>query len=89
MAPAMRREFGERITALVINLPRLGVDAYENRLDIEGFRYKGDDSRDEDLHDVWQANDMDEQSQQATWSRWCWAAPTSASAPETPPTIRR
>jgi hypothetical protein len=65
MAPAMRREFGDRITALVINLPRLGVDAYENRLDAEGFRYKGDDSRDEDLHDVWQANDMDEQSQQA------------------------
>jgi hypothetical protein len=64
LAPAMQKEFGDRITALVINLPRLGVDAYENRLDIEGFRFKGDDSRDEDLHDAWQANDMDEQSQQ-------------------------
>jgi hypothetical protein len=64
MAPAMRREFGDRITALVINLPRFGVDAYENRLDIEGFRFKGDSSRDEDLHDIWQANDGDEQSQQ-------------------------
>ena len=64
MAPAMREEFGDRITALVINLARLGTDAYENRLDINGFRFKGDTSRDEDLHDVWQANDMDEQSQQ-------------------------
>lgn len=65
LAPAMRREFGERITALVVNLPRVGTDAYENRLDINGFRFKGNASRDEDLHDVWQANDMDEQSQQA------------------------
>jgi hypothetical protein len=45
MAKAMAREFGERIAALVINWPRLGADAYENRLDIEGFRYAGDSSR--------------------------------------------
>lgn len=64
LAPAMRREFGERITALVMNLPRIGADAYENRLDVEGFRFKGDDSRDEDLHEVWQANNCDELSQQ-------------------------
>jgi hypothetical protein len=32
MAPAMRREFGDRITALVINLPRFGADAYEHDL---------------------------------------------------------
>jgi hypothetical protein len=64
LAPAMIREFGERITALVINWPRLGVDAYENRLDIEGFRYAGDSSRDDDLWAVWQANNCDEQAQQ-------------------------
>src|SRR5690242_11074707 len=64
LAPAMRKEFGDRITPLILNLPRFGVDAYENRLDIEGFRFKGDDSRDEDLWDVWQANNGDEQSQQ-------------------------
>jgi hypothetical protein len=65
MAPAMRSEFGDRITALIINWPRLGADAYENRLDIEGFRFAGDDSRDEELWSAWQAMDMDEQSQQA------------------------
>jgi hypothetical protein len=64
MARAMVREFGERITALVINWPRLGVDAYENRLDIEGFRYAGDSSRDDELWSVWQANNCDEQAQQ-------------------------
>lgn len=64
LAPAMRREFGERITALVINWPRLGTDAYENRLDIEGFRYANDDARDDDLWTVWQANNCDEQAQQ-------------------------
>jgi hypothetical protein len=64
LAPAMRKEFGDRITALVINWPRLGADAYENRLDVEGFRYAGDSARDDDLWSVWQANNMDEQSQQ-------------------------
>jgi hypothetical protein len=64
MARAMVREFGERITALVINWPRLGVDAYENRLDIEGFRYAGDSSRDDELWSVWQANNCDELAQQ-------------------------
>jgi hypothetical protein len=65
LAPAMRKEFGERITALVINWPRLGADAYENRLDVEGFRYAGDAARDDDLWSVWQANNCDELSQQA------------------------
>lgn len=64
MAPAMIKEFGERITALVINWPRLSADAYENRLDIEGFRYAGDSSRDDDLWATWQANNCDELSQQ-------------------------
>jgi hypothetical protein len=65
LAPAMRREFGERITTLVMNLARIGTDAYEARLDVEGFRYSGDDSRDQGLWDIWQANDGDEQAQQA------------------------
>lgn len=65
MVPALQREFGDRITQLVLNWPRLGADAYENRLDIEGFRFKGDDSADEKLAEVWQANDCDEQSQKA------------------------
>lgn len=64
LAPAMIKEFGERITALVINWPRLGADAYENRLDIEGFRYSRDAGRDDDLWSTWQANNGDELSQQ-------------------------
>jgi len=89
MAPAMRREFGDRISALVINLPRIGADAYENRLDIEGFRFAGDDARDSDLWDVWQANDMDEQSQQANLESVAlsraYACVGSPDSPDDPP----
>lgn len=91
MAPAMRREFGDRITALVINLARIGADAYENRLDIEGFRFAGDDSRDQVLHDAWQANDLDEQSQQGhlecvALSR-SYVCVGSSDSPEDPPVV--
>lgn len=65
LAPALQEEFGERITALVLNWPRMVADAYENRLDVEGFRYAGISSGDEELWATWQANDLDEQSQQA------------------------
>lgn len=65
LAPALQEEFGERITALILNWPRVVADAFENRLDVEGFRFAGDSSGDEDLWAVWQANDLDEQSQQA------------------------
>ena len=44
LAPVLQEEFGERITALVLNWPRVVADAYENRLDVEGFRYAGDSS---------------------------------------------
>ena len=65
MAPALERELDGRILQLVLNWPRLGADAYENRLDVEGFRFKGESSGDENLWAVWQANNCDEQSQQA------------------------
>lgn len=65
MAPALEKEVGDRIAQLVINWPRLVADAFEARLDIEGFRYRGSESSDEELWNVWQANDLDEQSQQA------------------------
>jgi len=64
IAPALQKEFGERITALIINWPRLVTGAFEERLDVEGFRYAGDSSGDDDLWETWQANDLDEQSQQ-------------------------
>lgn len=65
MAPALQEEFGDRITALVLNFPRMIVDAAVPRLRVDGFRYAGNSSGDQSLWDVWQANDMDEQSQQA------------------------
>lgn len=65
MAPAMQKELGDRITQLTLNWARLGADAYENRLDVEGFRFPGKPSGDDALWGVWQENDLDEQSQQA------------------------
>lgn len=65
VAPALRDEIGDTVTELVINWARTVADAFENRLDIEGFRYPGALSGDDDLWAVWQANNMDEQSQMA------------------------
>ena len=65
MAPQLERELGPRITQLVLNWPRLGVDAYESRLDVEGFRVAGEVEGSEDLWEIWRANDLDEISQQA------------------------
>lgn len=65
MSEAMREEIGETVAELVINWARLVADAYETRLDIEGFRFADSDSGDDDLWHAWQYNQMDEQSQQA------------------------
>jgi len=65
MAKAMEDEIGDRVYQLIINILRFGAEAYENRLDIEGFRYRGRASSDEELWRIWQANGLDEQSQQA------------------------
>ena len=65
MAPAMQAEIGDRVSQLVLNWLRFGAEAYENRLDVEGFRYRGSDSSDDDLWAIWQANGLDEQAQQA------------------------
>lgn len=64
MAKAMEDEIGDRVHQLIINILRYGAEAYENRLDIEGFRYRGASSSDEELWRMWQANGLDEQSQQ-------------------------
>lgn len=60
----MRSEFGDKITNLAINWPLLVTDSYENRLDVEGFRFPGESSGDSDLWAMWQSNNMDEQSSQ-------------------------
>lgn len=62
--PELQQSMGQRLRSLVINLPRLVVDSIEERLDVEGFRVAGAEDADEELWRIWQANDLDEQSQQ-------------------------
>lgn len=42
--------------------PRIAVDSIEERLDVEGFRFPGASDADTDLWDIWQANNLDEES---------------------------
>lgn len=63
--PELLEELGDQIRQVVINWPRLVVDSLEERLDVEGFRYADDESAAKDLWKIWQANGMDEKSQQA------------------------
>jgi hypothetical protein len=46
---------------VVLNWPRVTVDAIERRLDVQGFR-AGDGKPDSGLWDVWQYNNMDERA---------------------------
>lgn len=64
MAPELQAELQETVRQVVINWPRLVVDSIEERLDVEGFRFPGEPDSDDELWRIWQANDMDEQSQQ-------------------------
>jgi len=63
--PELLEELGDQIRQVVINWPSLVVDSLEERLDVEGFRYADDEAAAEDLWAIWQANGMDEKSQQA------------------------
>lgn len=45
--------------------PRVTVDALEERLDVEGFRYASSSDGDHALWSIWQANNLDEESQLA------------------------
>ncbi|WP_327703629.1 phage portal protein [Streptomyces decoyicus] len=65
MHPELLAEIGDQIRQVVINWPRLIVDAIEERLDVEGFRYPDADEPSDELWRIWQANGMDGQSQQA------------------------
>ncbi|MFD5509015.1 phage portal protein [Streptomyces sp. NPDC127051] len=64
MAPELQAELQETVRQVVINWPRLVVDSLEERLDVEGFRFPDEPDSDAELWRIWQANDMDEQSQQ-------------------------
>jgi hypothetical protein len=65
MSAAMQRELGPTLRSVVLNWPRLVVDAYAARMKVEGFRYAGDDDTDDDLWAVWQANNLDKLFKQA------------------------
>lgn len=62
--PELQASMGDRLQSLVINWPRLVVDSIEERLDVEGFRVGGAEAADAELWRIWQANDLDEMSQQ-------------------------
>ncbi len=65
MAPEVRASLGNRLPPLVLNWPRLVVSALEERLDVDGFRLTRDEPADRELWRIWQANSLDEGSQQA------------------------
>lgn len=46
---------------VIVNWPRVAVDAVADRLDVKGFRLPGTDTGDATLWDLWQSNGMDEQ----------------------------
>ena len=46
---------------VIVNWPRVAVDAVADRLDVKGFRLSGLDTGDAELWRIWQANGMDEQ----------------------------
>ena len=64
LAPELQAEMGDRIRQVTVNWPRLVVDAVEERLDVEGFRFGDQADADADLWRIWQANNLDEESQQ-------------------------
>lgn len=45
--------------------PRVAVDALEEKLDVQGFRFPDSTDADADLWDIWTANQMDQESQLA------------------------
>lgn len=50
---------------VIVNWPRVVADSLEHRIDLEGFRLPGQTKRDAKLWRIWQANNMDEESQTA------------------------
>jgi hypothetical protein len=65
MDPDVARMTENRLKALSVNYARLVVDVLESRLQVVGFSTTPGQSADDALWQLWQASDMDEQSQQA------------------------
>jgi hypothetical protein len=49
----------------VVGWPQIAVDSLDERLDVEGFRYASSSDGDDELWNIWQANNLDEESQLA------------------------
>lgn len=60
-----RDAFGGMFSAFADNWCQLVVDAVEERLNVEGFRYGADPKSDKDAWLIWQANGLDAESQLA------------------------
>jgi hypothetical protein len=54
-----RETFGSMFTAFADNWCQLVVDAVEERLNVEGFRWGGVQEGDKDAWRIWQANGLD------------------------------
>jgi len=65
LAPEVAEQLRGRLNAVRLGWSRLVVNATEERLDVEGFRLAAGEPADAELWRIWQANSMDEQSQQA------------------------
>ena len=65
MDPEVDRILAGRVPKMNVNLARLAVDVYAQRLSVVGFASSPDDLSDGSLWDLWLANDMDTQSQLA------------------------
>jgi hypothetical protein len=60
-----REAFGGMFSSFADNWCQLVVDAVEERLNVEGFRYGTDPNADADAWKIWQANGLDADSQLA------------------------
>lgn len=65
LSPVLKAELEGRIKEMVFNLPRFATEVYDQRLDLNGFRFRGTDDPDDELWTVFQANDGETLSQQA------------------------
>ena len=63
--PEIRKALRGRLQPVVINWPRIVVEAIGDRLDVTGFRSASRPQAADDLWSLWQANGLDEKSQQA------------------------
>lgn len=65
IAPHLREELNKRIDSVVINWPSLIVNSIAERMNATGFVIPSQDALTDQVNDIWQRNNMDEQSAQA------------------------